>query len=227
MKIVEKKSLNFSERQLPISMLVLHYTETATDEDALKILTNANSSHPVSSHYLIGTDGTLYRLVDEEKRAWHAGLSFWRGITDVNSASIGIEISSKGRDKDGNAIPFSDNAIATLKILSKDIIRRHKIKPINIVGHSDIAPTRKIDPGELFPWKELSQNGIGLWTDKFSPPTRTAEKMLEEIGYDTTDLPAAMKSFQRHFYPEAFFDEKAEHTINRLAAIHNLIKQSP
>lgn len=220
MEFIDKPSPNFSKRLLPISMLVFHYTELENDEDALRVLTNPVSGNPVSAHYLIGREGTIYRLVDESKRAWHAGVSYWRGISDVNSASIGIEISSKGRDSSGKSIPYNDAIIQSLQILAKDIIERYGISARNIVGHSDVAPTRKIDPGESFPWKLLSTKGIGFWTDDFVKPTTSIETMLSKIGYDTANIEAAITAFKRHYYQEAFYDNDATRTLERLAALY-------
>lgn len=223
-EFIKIPSPNFSNRTLPISMLVFHYTEIEHDEDAIHVLTNSSSKKPVSAHYLVGEKGNIYQLVDECKRAWHAGVSYWRGVTDVNSASIGIEISSKGRDIFGKAIPYDDAVITSLQTLTKDIIRRHNIRSYNVVGHSDVAPLRKSDPGELFPWKELASNGIGFWTDDFIKPTVPIEIMLSKIGYNTSNINAAITAFQRHYYQEAFFDNKAIYTIERLAAIYHNLK---
>ena len=200
-------------------MLVLHYTETATDQQALDILTNPNSAHPVSSHYVVGGDGRIYALVDESRRAHHAGVSYWHGVTDVNSASIGIEISNRGRDPQGRAVPYDEAQIEVVSSLAADICARHSIAPWNVVGHSDVAPRRKIDPGELFPWRRLAARGVGLWTDDFAKPTGTATEMLAAIGYDVTDEASALIAFQRHFFPEAILAADPR-TLGRLAAVY-------
>ena len=145
MKIIDHPSPNFNERLLPVSMIVVHYTETVDCEQALRILCDPNLPHPVSSHWVIDRDGTVYRLVDESKRAWHAGVSFWDGITDCNSASIGIELVNNGSE------PYPKPQMEALAELCADIRKRHAIR--HIVGHSDIAPDRKRDPGPLFPWE--------------------------------------------------------------------------
>lgn len=147
MKIIEHPSANFDERQLAVSMIVLHYTETKGCAEALYVLCDASSFHPVSAHWLIDRDGTAYRLVDESKRAWHAGVSYWDGITDCNSASVGIELVNDGAE----AFPMPQ--METLAELCAGIRTRHDIR--HIVGHSDIAPDRKRDPGPLFPWDWL------------------------------------------------------------------------
>ena len=200
-------------------MLVLHYTETRSDKQALSILTNATAGHPVSSHYVVGRFGRVYALVDELRRTWHAGVSYWRGVTDVNSASIGIEISCRGRDAQGRPVPYGEAQIEVVIALCADICRRHAIRPENVVGHSDVAPRRKIDPGELFPWQRLAEHGIGFWTDAFAKPVAPAAEMLTGIGYDVTDEAAALTAFQRHYYPEALLNG-APRTLERLAAVH-------
>lgn len=147
MKIIDHPSPNFDERRLPVSMIVVHYTETVDCEQALRILCDPTLSHPVSSHWVIDRDGTVYRLVDESKRAWHAGVSFWDGITDCNSASIGIELVNNGSEE------YPMQQMEALSELCAAIKERHAIR--HIVGHSDIAPDRKRDPGPLFPWEVL------------------------------------------------------------------------
>lgn len=147
MSIVETPSPNFNERQLPVSMIVLHYTGMQSAEAALARLTDPTAE--VSAHYLIDEDGTIHRLVAEDKRAWHAGQSHWRGITDVNSASIGIELVNPGHEFGYR--DFAPAQIEALIPLLAEIKDRYEITRGNVVGHSDIAPTRKHDPGELFP----------------------------------------------------------------------------
>jgi len=157
--IIDVPSPNQNNRQLPVSMLVLHYTGMESGTAALDRMRDEQAQ--VSAHYMIEEDGRVFRLVDEEKRAWHAGVSEWNGITDVNSASIGIEIVNGGHDY---GLPdFPDVQINALIPLVKRIIAAHMIAPRNIVGHSDIAPERKNDPGENFPWSGLAAAGIGLW----------------------------------------------------------------
>lgn len=159
MKIRSAPSSNFDERKLPASILVLHYTGMNTGKAAIERLQDPDAK--VSAHYVIEEDGDILQLVEEDKRAWHAGVSSWNGMTDINSASIGIEIVNGGHDY---GLPdFPDVQIGALLWLCKDIIKRNKILPGNVVGHSDIAPGRKIDPGEKFPWHLLAVDGIGLW----------------------------------------------------------------
>lgn len=157
--IIEASSPNQNERKLPISMLVLHYTGMESGQAALDRMRDPDAQ--VSAHYMVEEDGRVFRLVAEEKRAWHAGVSEWNGITDLNSASVGIEIVNGGHDY---GLPdFPDVQINALIPLCKRIITAHRIAQHNIVGHSDIAPERKNDPGEKFPWSGLAAAGIGLW----------------------------------------------------------------
>lgn len=203
MSIIETPSPNFSERQLPVTMIVLHYTGMETGEAAIARLTDPAAE--VSAHYLIDEDGTVYALVAEDKRAWHAGSSHWRGITDVNSASIGIELVNPGHEHGYRDFP--DAQIDALIPLMEDIKQRHGITRGNIVGHSDVAPTRKQDPGELFPWGKLARLRLAmprptkglidpLWSDA------GFLLALERFGYEVTDKLAAVVAFQRRFRPE-------------------------
>jgi N-acetylmuramoyl-L-alanine amidase len=201
--IVETPSPNFNERQLPVSMIVLHYTGMRSAEAALARLTNPAAE--VSAHYLIDEDGTIHRLVPEDKRAWHAGQSHWRGITDINSASIGIELVNPGHEFGYRE--FAPAQIEALIPLISEIKDRYEITRGNIVGHSDIAPTRKQDPGELFPWARLARVRLAL-----PRPTRNLMDplwsdagfllALERFGYEVTDKLAAVVAFQRRFRPE-------------------------
>lgn len=164
--IIDKPSPNFDERTLPISYIILHYTGMETGQAALERMCDAASK--VSAHYMVEEDGRIFHLVDEDRRAWHAGVSEWAGETNLNSASIGIEIVNGGHDwplKDGGLPPYPDTQINAVIALCKDIMARHNISPKNILGHSDIAPARKIDPGEHFPWEGLAAAGVGIWPD--------------------------------------------------------------
>jgi len=200
----ELPSPNCNARALPISMVVLHYTELPLDA-ALARLTDPAAE--VSAHYVISEAGEVIRLVPEDSRAWHAGASYWRGTRDVNSASIGIEL-----DHPGHALgyrPFADAQIDALLPLLHRIVKAHDIPRANVVGHSDVAPARKIDPGELFPWHRLAEGHLCL------PRPKTLELgdpfdndgafylALERFGYDITDGPAAVAAFQRRWRPEA------------------------
>ena len=154
-------SPNFDERKTPVEMLVLHYTGMKTAKEALDRLRDPAAK--VSAHYVIDENGSIYSLVAEDKRAWHAGVSSWNGKTDINSRSVGIEIVNPGHEFGYH--PFADVQIQSVIDLSKEIIKRHSILIENIVGHSDVAPTRKPDPGKAFFWKALAEQGIGFWYD--------------------------------------------------------------
>ena len=216
------KSPNFNDRKLPISLLVLHYTGMETGEAACARL--CDEAAQVSAHYVLHEDGKIETLVDEDHRAWHAGVSEWNGITDVNSASIGIEIVNGGHNvplPDGSLPPYKDAQILALIKLCKEIIDRHDIKPRNIVGHSDIAPGRKEDPGEHFPWASLAAAGIGLWPGElndddrilFEPGDRdrgisVLQRGLAEIGYGISvtgemdaKTVAVIRALQRRYRP--------------------------
>lgn len=156
-------------------MLVLHYTGMESGEVALERMCDANAK--VAAHYMVEEDGRIYKLVDESKRAWHAGVSSWGGETDINSASIGIEIVNGGHDF---GLPdFPDAQINAVIKLSQDIMKRHGISDHGVVAHSDIAPGRKQDPGEKFPWAKLADSNVGIW-----PVVKTKDK---RVLLDTRD----------------------------------------
>ncbi|MBI1245902.1 MAG: N-acetylmuramoyl-L-alanine amidase [Alphaproteobacteria bacterium] len=160
MKTVRTLSPNFDARPDGVrpEILVLHYTDTNTLDETLAIL--LDRAREVSAHYVVAEDGTVHALVDEDKRAWHAGKASWRGFSDVNARSIGIEIQNPGH-RCGYR-PFPDAQIAAVCELARDICARHKIAPRDVVGHSDVASMRKRDPGEFFPWTKLAAAGVGL-----------------------------------------------------------------
>lgn len=200
--IIDTPSPNFDERTLPVTMIVLHYTGMQDAASAIARLTDAEAK--VSAHYLIAEDGQVVRMVDEEKRAWHAGKSYWRGTTDVNSASVGIEIVNPGHEFGYRAFPVAQ--IDALIPLMQQITLRYKITRGNIVGHSDIAPARKEDPGELFPWERLAKLRLALPspTKNLMDPHWTDGGFLlalERFGYDVADPVAAVRAFQRRFRP--------------------------
>ncbi len=200
MEMIDTPSPNFDERSLPVSMIVLHYTGMPDAASAIQRLTSPEAK--VSCHYLIAEDGQVIRMVPEEKRAWHAGASSWRGVTDVNSASVGIEIVNPGHEFGYRSFP--DEQVAALIPLVSAIKDRHGVGRGNIVGHSDIAPARKTDPGELFPWEALARRRLAL-------PSPTRDLMdpfwtdagfilaLERFGYDVTEQKKAVIAFQRRF----------------------------
>ncbi len=201
--MIERPSPNFNDRKLPVSMAVLHYTGMETAEAAIARL--ADPAAEVSAHYVVLEDGQVIRMVDEAKRAWHAGRAFWRGITDVNSASIGIEIVNPGHEFGYR--PFPDAQIDAVIELLGGIVARHNITRGNVVGHSDVAPARKEDPGELFPWYRLAKLRLALprpTKNLMDPlwPDAGFLLALERFGYDITDGEAAVRAFQRRFRPE-------------------------
>ncbi|MCL6697665.1 N-acetylmuramoyl-L-alanine amidase [Sphingomonas sp. NSE70-1] len=203
MDITRCPSPNFDERQLPVSMIVLHYTGMPDAEGALNRLRSPEAK--VSAHYLVDEQGEVFQLVDEEKRAWHSGRSYWRGITDVNSASVGIEIVNPGHEFGYR--PFPDEQMASVIPLVADIKERHGIGRGNVVGHSDVAPARKEDPGELFPWWELAKRRLALPSpsrDLMDPYWTDAGFLLalERFGYEVTDTQKAVIAFQRRFRPD-------------------------
>lgn len=188
-------SKNYNARQA--TLIVLHYTGETSVQGALHTLTTRNADGPVSAHYLVGRDGAIYQLVAEDQRAWHAGASEWGAIQDVNSISIGIEL-----DNDGDEV-FAQPEIDSLLRLLADITTRLQIPHANIVGHADVAPTRKDDPGVRFPWGELAAHGFGLWYDAGAlpdpPPGFDPMLALRTIGYDLGDADAAIVAFHRHY----------------------------
>jgi N-acetylmuramoyl-L-alanine amidase len=199
--VIELPSPNHAARQSAVDVLVLHYTELPLDE-SLKILRDDKRPNRVSAHYVLAEDGTAYRLVPEERVAWHAGRSHWRGRDALNGTSIGIEIVNLHGDRHD----YPDAQIAALIALCRDIIGRHRgIAPRNVVGHSDIAPRRKIDPGLRFPWATLAAAGVGLWPRAGAKPVGgDVQAALQCFGYPpAVDVTTAdiVASFQRRFRP--------------------------
>ena len=199
--MIERPSPNFNDRLLPVTMIVVHYTGMQSAALALDRL--ADPAAEVSAHYVVAEDGVVVRMVDEAKRAWHAGKSYWRGVTDVNSASVGIEIVNPGHEFGYR--PFPEPQMAAVEALTGDIARRHAILPGNVVGHSDIAPARKDDPGELFDWPRLGRAGLAdrIPEPRTDPGWNDAgfAVALGRYGYDVSDAPAAVVAFQRRFRP--------------------------
>ncbi len=236
------KSPNFDDRPkgTNINMLVMHYTGMQTGEAAQKHMCDPIAK--VSAHYMINEDGSIINLVPEAKRAWHAGISCWRGISSLNDTSVGIEIVNPGHEFGYR--PFPKAQMEAVLGLSKEIIERHSIEARNVIGHSDIAPNRKQDPGEFFDWKMLASEGVGLWPNvkkmwkssdmiirpgEESVSTASVQKMLSDYGYHirvdgfygpkTEDI---IRAFKRHFVPEqlnAFWDKLADERIKALLKI--------
>lgn len=219
--IIWHPSPNFDEREAetPIDMLVLHYTGMKTAKAALERLTDETAK--VSAHYFVQEDGRILALVEEEMRAWHAGVAHWRGADNINARSIGIEIVNPGHEFGYQ--PFPDVQMESVVVLAADIVARHPIPAWNVVGHSDVAPNRKQDPGELFDWRQLARKGVGLW---YKEDTRVSHQnaslvsgeegssvsaiqvALKEIGYDVLingiyddALTTVIYAFQCHWRP--------------------------
>jgi N-acetylmuramoyl-L-alanine amidase len=201
--LIDHPSPNHSERDDDISFLILHYTAMDTAQAALDRLCDPVAK--VSSHYFVGEDGTIWRLVDESKSAWHAGVSFWGGKRNLNGASIGIEIANQG-DR-----PFTAPQMASVTHLCRWILSRHNIKAQHVIGHADIAPGRKPDPGWFFDWKGLAANGVGIVPaptqadyDKSASWTQSdVRRALTQYGYTSdVEFDKVMDAFQRHFHQE-------------------------
>jgi N-acetylmuramoyl-L-alanine amidase len=177
------------------NFVILHHTAQASCPLTLKAFTEPSSQ--VSAHYVICKDGTVHHMLNDYLRAWHAGVSKWGNVTDVNSQSIGIELDNMGKE------PFPDVQIQTLLVLLDTLKKRYSIPPANFIGHADIAPTRKVDPNIFFPWKELSERGFGLWYDDTTnvtvPDFFDHLQALRIVGYDTRDSSAAISAFKLHF----------------------------
>lgn len=219
----------------PIDMIVLHYTGMPTAEAALQRLCDPRTE--VSAHYFVDEDGAILQCVPEARRAWHSGRSFWKGESDINSRSIGVEIVNPGHEHGYRAFP--DVQIDAVIALVRDICQRHGIHPWMVLGHSDIAPDRKEDPGELFPWDRLAQEGIGLYVPPFplgagvlmqegdvGQPVEAVQSMLALYGYEidiTGDFDLRTRqvvtAFQRHFRQEKVDGVVDESTIETLNAL--------
>ena len=198
--MIEHPSPNFDQRLAPPDMIVLHYTGMQTGAAALARLCDPQAK--VSSHYLVEEDGRVFRLVPEERRAWHAGLSFWKGETDCNSASIGIEIVNPGHEFGYRDFP--DAQIEAVIGLLDAIRSRWDVPDARILGHSDIAPDRKQDPGEKFPWKRLAEAGHGLWIEP--PPAPGAPLVEGEDGVGVFALQAGLFRLGYNTPPSGQFD---------------------
>jgi N-acetylmuramoyl-L-alanine amidase len=219
-------------------MIVLHYTGMATAEDALERLCSLDAPQ-VSSHYLVYEDGTVLQLVPEARRAQHAGVSSWEGETDINSRSVGIEIVNPGHDL--GYPDFPDLQIAAVIALSRDILKRRPMRADRVVAHSDVAPSRKQDPGEKFPWARLHAAGVGHWVEpapladdqglsvgETGPAVAELQGLLAQYGYGIPSLGEfdqpmhhVVAAFQRHFRParvDGIADESTVHTLRRLLA---------
>ncbi len=232
LQIQPSPNFNAHDPSVPLRFIVLHYTDMVTAQEALARLCDAASE--VSAHYLIDEGGTTYRLVEERNRAWHAGKSSWGSVTDMNSASIGIELANPGHANGYR--PFPRSQIESLKILVRDILARHGMDPRTaLLGHADIAPGRKQDPGELFPWTHLAAEGLGLWpiptaTDYAPFTERAVQESLRTIGYacpETGDYDRptrdAILAFQRRYHPTNLTGTPESETVARMRALVRLL----
>ncbi len=199
MKLVQKPSPNHDDRkEAAIDMLVLHYTGMSSGAAAIERL--CDPAAKVSAHYTVDEDGTVYGHVAEDRRAWHAGVSHWAGVDNINSRSIGIEIVNPGHEFGYRAFPQAQ--IAALIELCSGILQRHAIPASRVLGHSDVAPARKGDPGELFPWQRLAEAGIGVWP--VAIPSDLGPEALNRYGYDpSAPQDKVITAFQRHFRPKS------------------------
>lgn len=227
------KSENYDERregEKPY-IILLHYTGMQSAQAAIDRLTDPKSK--VSAHYLVDENAGIFNMVDEQKRAWHAGLSYWKGENDINSVSIGIEIVNPGHEF--GYCKFPEEQICAVCSLCKEICSRNDIN--YILGHSDVAPQRKKDPGELFDWKYLYEHGVGDWpfnsleyhekAKKIMVDNLETRKLFDDLGYNPQDNYAdIITAFQRHYYPETFQKDHpgipgnlCEETLSRLLAL--------
>jgi len=209
-----------------IDMLVLHYTGMISAEAALARLCDPEAK--VSAHYMIDEDGVLFPLVPEDRRAWHAGVACWAGQRDINGCSIGIELVNPGHEFGYCAFPAPQ--MKALEKLCHDILARYSIAPHRVLGHSDVAPARKEDPGELFNWQGLAEMGIGLWPTEARGVTRRAARGagratpdLAQYGYDTerAGLAACATAFQRHWRPKQIDGVMDNECLGLLAGLHH------
>jgi N-acetylmuramoyl-L-alanine amidase len=213
--VIWRPSPNFDQRRP--NFVILH--QTTNDNTATALATLTDAQRKVSAHYLIGRDGVVMQLVDEAARAWHAGESWWGGNTDLNSASIGIELDNTGDEV------FAEPQIVALLALLEELRTRYRIPAANFLAHGDIAPARKVDPSRLFPWRRLASHGFGLWCEA-PPPTAPygfdALLGLQALGYDVTVPAAARQAFRRHFSGS---DVDAELAPGEQALLHCLLQK--
>ncbi len=228
-RFIDRPSPNHDARPpgQAVDILLLHYTDMESAKAALDRLCDPGAK--VSAHYCVDEDGTVYRLVGEERRAWHAGAAGWAGASDINARSIGIELVNPGHSCGYR--PFPEAQMAALIGLAKEVLARHPIPPARVLGHSDVAPARKQDPGELFDWRALAEAGIGLWPEATAPPDTPpdiaeVQARLARFGYAVprhgsldADTRAVLAAFQRHFRPAAVTGEVDGETAAKLDAL--------
>jgi N-acetylmuramoyl-L-alanine amidase len=237
MSFIQTPSPNFDARTAPPDMIVLHYTGMPTGEAALTKMCDPDAK--VSAHYMVEEDGRIFSLVPDERRAWHAGKSFWKGATDINALSIGIEVVNPGHEFGYR--PFPEAQIAALIDLIADVRSRWTIPDARILGHADVAPDRKEDPGELFPWKQLAEAGHGLWVESGAAPGAplaegdegagvfALQAGLTRLGYDCApsgkydeNTAVVVRAFQRHWLQTRFDGIADGETRARLVSLLRL-----
>jgi N-acetylmuramoyl-L-alanine amidase len=237
--IRELPSPNQDDRpaDVPIDMLILHYTGMRSAREAIERLRDPAAK--VSSHYVVDEDGFVLRLVAEERRAYHAGVSYWRGHSELNGRSIGIEIVNPGHEFGYRDFPLMQLAVVCDLCLS--ILSRHSIPARNIVAHSDVAPDRKEDPGEKFAWEDLAKNGVGVWPEgvpdlgaggvvRDAAGLRGVRAALADIGYRVVRegaldpaLSSVLRAFPRHWRPEAVTGQADSGTLARVLGVAQLV----
>lgn len=229
LRIIEQPSPNHDARPdgVATDMLLLHYTGMRSGAEALARM--CDPAAKVSAHYCIEEDGRVFRLVPEVQRAWHAGASAWAGVGRVNACSIGIELVNPGHE--WGYRPFPEPQMQSLIALAREVLARHPIPAARVLGHSDVAPLRKEDPGELFDWARLAAEGIGLWPDTDAVETvshaiQDVQALLADFGYAVPlhgrlddETRAVVRAFQRHFRPPAVTGEPDSETLARLQAL--------
>jgi N-acetylmuramoyl-L-alanine amidase len=206
-------TVNFNLRKP--NFVVIHHTAQDSLQQTLKTFTLTRTQ--VSAHYVISDDGKVVQMLNDYLRAWHGGNAIWGKNTDINSASIGIELDNNGTE------PFSEAQINSLVALLTRLKKEYNIPTANIIAHSDIAPTRKSDPSALFPWKKLADLGFGFWSEpvlEMAPATFNIEQGLRIIGYDTRNLSSAIKAFKLHYIQTEVDDILDEKTINTIYSIY-------
>ena len=233
--VTQISSPNFNDRDpsVPLRYIVLHYTGMPTGAAAIQRM--CDPAAKVSAHYMIEEDGQVIQLVDESKRAWHAGHSAWGETTDMNSASLGIELVNPGHQNGYR--PFPAIQISVLKVVMKGVIERHAMNPKTApLAHAEIAPERKEDPGEFFPWRELADSGLGLWptpqpADYGHADDDVVQDMLRTIGYPCPPsgfydraTRSALLAFQRRYEPDNLTGTPERETIARLRALARMLK---
>jgi len=206
-------SIHFNLRKP--NYVIIHHTAQDSLEQTLHTFTIPHSE--VSAHYVIGRNGEVYQLLNDYVRGWHAGAGKWGTVTDLNSISLGVELDNNGKE------PFTEPQIYSLLTLLDTLKQRYNIPSANFIGHSDIAPSRKVDPSAFFPWKRLAERGFGMWPDEvlMTPPENfNPEDALRIIGYDTRNLDAAIKAFKLHYIQDDISPELTDYDLSVLYSLY-------